>query len=100
MSLIPEQSSYPMVIGGIRDSRCRNLESMRTGKTATRVVSTAVLHKNATEAVRKALRGLSEDVRVVLTVNTEFGEIACVLHTHILGTTMSSWSLVRANILL
>jgi hypothetical protein len=36
----------------------------------------------------------------VFMINTEISEIACVLHLHIPGTTMSSWLVVRANIVL
>jgi hypothetical protein len=32
-------------------------------------------------------------------IDTETDETACVLHLHIPGTTMSSWSVVRADIL-
>jgi hypothetical protein len=36
----------------------------------------------------------------MFTINTEAGEETCIPHFHILGTSLSSWSLVRANILL
>jgi hypothetical protein len=48
---------------------------------------------------QKPFSWLSESVRCVFTINTEAGEIACVPHLHILGATpVSSWSLVRVNI--
>jgi hypothetical protein len=40
---------------------------------------------------QKPFSSLSEGVRGIFTVSTEPGEIACVLHILILGTTMSSW---------
>ena len=50
---------------------------------------------------QKPFSSLSEGVRGVFTINTETGEESCVPNLHILGATpMSSWLVVRANILL
>ncbi len=48
---------------------------------------------------QKPFSWLSEDVRDVFTINTEAGELTLVPHLHILGTTMCSWLVVRADIL-
>jgi hypothetical protein len=46
---------------------------------------------------QKPFSWLSEGDRRLFTINTEAGEIACVLHLKIPGTTtMSSWLVVRA----
>jgi hypothetical protein len=49
---------------------------------------------------QKAFSSLSEGLRGIFTINTEAGERTYVPHLLILGaTTMSSWSVVRADIL-
>jgi hypothetical protein len=48
---------------------------------------------------QKPFSWLSEGVRGVFTISTDLSETACIPHLHILGAPMSTWTLVRADIL-
>jgi hypothetical protein len=54
--------------------------------------------RSGSRGSQKPFSSLSEVVGAVFTINTEIGEVTCIPHLHILGTTMSSWLVVRVNI--
>jgi hypothetical protein len=57
------------------------------------------IYQKGSGGPQKPFSWLSEGIKGVFTISTEYSEMICIPHLHILGAIpMSSWSLVRVNI--